>query len=141
MILAVFFCLAALVVAACRFIQPPPRIDQASYEMIQIGMTEREVEALIGAPAGDYGVGQGWYAIGDHFYSVSDPCEPDESRWIGQGHAIVVRFDSKGKVDLVSIGQTQREYDSWLHRIGWQLYLCDKQCVNSYRNRGLEFKR
>src|SRR5262249_22209631 len=71
---------------------PHPRIDQASLNQIQMGMTEQEVWAVIGAPPGDYSL----HEVVDTFGTpVEGKCCQE---WIGNGVSIVVGFDADGRV-------------------------------------------
>jgi hypothetical protein len=80
------------IVAAILFIAPHPRIDQASLDQIQMGMTEQEVRAVIGAPPGDYSVHEVVDTFGPHVEGKF------HQEWVGNGMSIVVGYDADGRV-------------------------------------------
>lgn len=99
--------LAAVLVGAYALLwltAPPERIDRATFERLRVGMTEGEVEELIGAPPGDY---------------TRDPPEPEPprvlndeprltlSRWAGPDGRIVVFFDHQGRIQ-------EKEFWGWV---------------------------
>jgi hypothetical protein len=75
-------------------LRPRHNISQAGFELIRAGMTEREVETILGGPAGDYTHGR------------VDPseCIPsgewllDGKEWVGNESIVTVAFDEEGKV-------------------------------------------
>src|SRR5436309_3337545 len=94
--------------------QPRPRIDQETFDKIKVGMTGREVEELIGAPPGDYGIGIGELEIA-FTYWIEDPDWPDYQKrmldreelktktlvrkdWLGANLAIAIWTDVDGNV-------------------------------------------
>jgi hypothetical protein len=72
------------------------RINQESIKLIEIGMTQSEVEALLGAPPGNYSVG------GISAHAIPPPPYRRED-WIGDECAVDVYFDSSGNVIGVSV--------------------------------------
>lgn len=105
--------LAAAGIAAILYFGPSPRIDDASLAQIRQGMTLAQVERLIGAPAGDYGFGNG-ELMNEVFWPVLDRFQESATAkvWRGQDMAIVVEFDEDGRAK----GQTKlivyRPYES-----------------------------
>ncbi|MCI0742907.1 MAG: outer membrane protein assembly factor BamE [Gemmataceae bacterium] len=72
---------------------PRHRINKESFERIQEGMTEEEVESIIGVPAGDYTTGP--VVVRLMLISFMSPqCKSWKSN-VGQ---IVVDFDSRGLI-------------------------------------------
>jgi hypothetical protein len=114
-------------------LQPKPRIDQESYDRIKVGMTLAEVEAIIGAPPGDYGVGTGeievWFTWEVKTGDVHWPRLPagERKEWLGQQHAITVWVNAAGKVVDHSMPPVFREYDSTFDRLLGMLGLKDKK--------------
>lgn len=82
--------------AAIEFFKPRLRIDDESLAKIRKGMTEADVERILGGPAGEYGYGDselltwtgdsfGWWVL-------------DKRVWRGENLAILVSFDEDGRV-------------------------------------------
>jgi hypothetical protein len=99
-----------------------PRISQAVCEKIREGMTESDVEELIGAPAGDYTTGPVTRApcLGTGYVVVE--CET-RKEWISDQGAIVVRFDQNKKVVLAQFSGVTRINESLLSLIRRRLHL------------------
>jgi hypothetical protein len=89
---------------------PKPRINEESFGRIKIGMTQAQVEEIIGAPPGDYGVSKCeldvWHS--DSMRLPAWTCK----QWLGQHDAITVWLDAEGKVADLSIWPVFRDYDS-----------------------------
>jgi hypothetical protein len=103
-LLLVFVCLAAVLLAGyvtLRLTAPEHRITQENILAIQIGMSEKQVEAILGVRAGDYypvTPGGGSRLIGEffgpHWLSRSNLAKkPGGKYWIGENAAVWVRFD------------------------------------------------
>ena len=110
--LGLLICLGTLGLLACLGL-PGPRIDQGSFEKIQTGMTQQEVENLIGCSPGNYN-GR-WRIFHDGGLEGSDDRYKE---WVGQEMAILVWLDGDGKVsrkESLSLGMTRR--DSFLDRL------------------------
>ena len=77
--------------------RPQPTIDPATASRIARGMTEAEVDAVVGAPEGSYGRGA---FLGrqefDIFKSIVGSTK--RKRWSGEQGIILVWFDSQGRV-------------------------------------------
>jgi hypothetical protein len=86
--------LAAGVVAYLHFTAPPPSISRDNYERVEAGMTEREVERIIGTRPGGYEV---FYGPGDRLSQEwADP--EGVVRW-GNGYGILsVGYNAEGRV-------------------------------------------
>lgn len=116
-LLLILGCLASVLLAGyvtLRLTAPRHRITGENIEAIREGMTEEEVEAILGAPAGDYSSKQ----TGGQFPEIeiiiiphrrSRPewkiiTGPDlvKSRggkyWVGEATGVWVRFDEAGQV-------------------------------------------
>jgi hypothetical protein len=98
-------------------LQPKPRINQETLDGIKVGMTLSEVEATIGAPPGDYGVGKGEI----EFWTGREPprgkLRNDYKAWLGQTGAICVWFDANGKAADYEVFDVYREHDSNFDRL------------------------
>jgi hypothetical protein len=70
---------------------PRPQINHDDYLGVEMGMTEAQVETVLGGPAGDYRVGDVLYTVGGD----------DEIR---QGRPIVRSSDWRGNEGLVMVG-------------------------------------
>src|SRR5438128_1751089 len=108
--------LAAAVFLGFWAMQPRPRIDQETLDKIQIGMTEREVIDIIGAPPGDYGVGNAevddWDPTARGRWPAMLKLDDDERSWLGHEKAIVVAFDETRKVSGKRLANVWRDADS-----------------------------
>jgi hypothetical protein len=100
--------------------KPRPDINRASFERIKKGMTLPEVEAIIGAPAGDYTTGptssyeDGWYGPGD-------------KEWIGDDGVISIWFDTQdGIKDMSFEPVTPLTGFTWFERLQMQVGLKEK---------------
>jgi hypothetical protein len=100
--------------------KPRPDINRANFERIKKGMTLREVEAIIGAPAGDYTteptsiVDDGWYVSGD-------------KEWVDDEGAISVWFDPQGRIrDMSFVPVRPRTGLTWLERLQMRVGLKEK---------------
>ncbi len=86
----------------------PGRINDRTWNQIARGMTEKQVEDILGGPATRVG--------------KSNPWGPDKT-WSGNGNEIEVLFDQEGKVRLALF----RAYDDslrailrrWRRQLGW----------------------
>jgi hypothetical protein len=122
-------------VAGYWFLQPHPRIDAETLQKIQVGMTEREVIDIIGAPPGNYGFGEGevepiftdwimWDTNDPELRTPRGPVQLSDSRtWLGQESGIEVFFDIDGKVASKSQRTVWRPYESHYDKICQMLRL------------------
>lgn len=71
-------------------------IGPASYQRIQFGMTQAEIEAIIGLPPGDYNNGPPRYETPKAGSNKEEPAGFQMAKWTGTRHSIVVVFDEEG---------------------------------------------
>ena len=114
--------LAFLACAAVQLVLPkPPRISQASCDRIQPGMTRAEVEALLGAPPGDYETGRRGIVL-DLYGSGVLMREGRREEWGGDEGFIQVGFDEDERVlwkRFVPTGRRWNVIERWLGRSLW----------------------
>ena len=95
--------------AAWLLLSRGPQIDPASYDRIMVGMTTADVEAIIGAPSGDYSSRK----VTSFVMLRNDRAVPkskdgfNESVWVGRTHVIAVEFDDDYRVVGKDIGEVQ----------------------------------
>ena len=107
-LLPIFGCLAAMLLAGyvvLRLTTPSHRISAESFEAIQIGMTEQEVEAILGAGAG---VHTSRCDTGSYFGRCGDPVLGMDmtkrqgvlrgKEWVTEDVSIYIFFDKNGLV-------------------------------------------
>jgi hypothetical protein len=96
-VLAVF-----VAASAVRFLMAPGRfIDREHYDRISKGMTQAEVEAILGAPPGSYN-----RATTEFQWNGPVPEQPANGRrayWVGDDGHIEVTFDAKSGTVLVKL--------------------------------------
>jgi hypothetical protein len=84
------------------FTLPEPRINQQSFEQIQVGMTVGEVVALFRVPPGNYTDGRAKILheeVRDGIRQGGLEGSSDQYKeWVGQETAILVWLDDEGKV-------------------------------------------
>ena len=105
---------AGLTVALYFLVRPAApghNFDRASFEKINKGMTLAEVEAILGAPAGDYTTRP----------TISE-CDvglgPGEKEWVSDEGAISVWFDPDGRILFTSFSPVFLRTDlTWLERL------------------------
>ena len=101
--------LASLFVGVAWLCWPQPRISPASFERIHEGMSQDQIEAIIGLPPGDYytgprGVG-GSTSRGPFGFPCVEKGRPWGKQtgrvisWWGNDYAIEVSFDKSEKAD------------------------------------------
>ncbi|MCI0376235.1 MAG: hypothetical protein L0215_01380 [Gemmataceae bacterium] len=90
---------------------PGHRINALSFERIQEGMTEKEVEEILGVPAGDYGTKA-------HPELTVLPLG-DRKRWTSDDAQIVVDFDKRGLVVLKRLGFVRVGESIWQKLRRW----------------------
>ncbi len=142
LILAALVCVTPAAGLAWLLTRPNPEISRDSYDRIQEGMTLAEVEAIVGAPPGDYGgedpsaygiqACQGWICSLFADWRHGTPSIPlqdlqrklDEGRivvWTGRSYALAVQLDAQDRVVATGIGVVMREWSWWerlLDRLG-----------------------
>src|SRR5215471_8048203 len=91
--LAFAACLCLAVFWGVRLLTTQHRINRESFEKIQVGMTQSDVESLLGVPPGDYSTRE---------YTFLEPPWPLskiwEFQWIGNDGRIRVKLDEKRNV-------------------------------------------
>jgi hypothetical protein len=108
-------------------LSPRPTIDEEVFDRIEEGMTREEVEAIVGAPPGDYTtgpvlVGSAWGVRGPG-YSDSPP---GLGSWWGDDGVLEVQWASgrvcwKGFHEADRMKQTIIESLRWHFRNGWRM--------------------
>jgi hypothetical protein len=120
-LLLILGCLASMLLAGyvtLRLTAPRHRITKETIEKIQKGMTEEEIEAVFGVPAGVYGKGAltGVYAVapppgtpqllgltGKHFGLELIVFERGKE-WVGEDVCVYCRFDEASRVQEIHRG-------------------------------------
>ena len=105
----------ALWLTAPRF-----RISEESAKLIKKGMTQAEVEAVLGVPPGDYSVTHRGNQTIHHFNEIGLTGDPwrdklplgyQRKRWLSEGWGIDVLFDPGGNVEglrnIIAVGKTE----------------------------------
>jgi hypothetical protein len=120
--------LTAVVLAATWFLWPGSAIGPTRYRRIQLGMTQAEVEAIIGLPPGDY-YGVPDFIVGSGREQMGLPVHRQDNdskvaAWCGNMHIICVTFDSDGCVagsglwDIELLGKPPTLLDRVRSRLG-----------------------
>jgi hypothetical protein len=80
---------------AAWLLQPrAAHIDEAACDRIEVGMTRRQVEDILGGPPGFYAAGK----LASFSDSPPAPGEPAPEDWWGEGGRVSVTFDAEGHV-------------------------------------------
>jgi hypothetical protein len=99
----------------------PPRRDRPTsdpYEAIRVGMTESEVEALLGGPAGDRSTGRADFCIAmtreehEAFHAALVTKE-----WVNDDALIWIGFDQNGRVNRKFATANRGGPPSWFDRV------------------------
>ena len=106
--------LVALVIVVLT--RPQPVIDQATADRIQEGMTEMEVDAIVGGRQGNYNPGNFITGQEDAEFPMTFVGAAKRKKWTGGQGVILVFFDGAGKV----VGKV-------FFRIDWQRSPSDKK--------------
>jgi hypothetical protein len=114
------------------FLWPSPpkhNINADGYQNIRLGMTEREVEEVLGVPAGDYGPGKGEILDYGVFTATSHSIrtDPNGKKWLAGSFAITVCFDERARVRGMGTDEVYRPYDSPLEMVGQMFGLSQKK--------------
>jgi hypothetical protein len=113
LLFGIFF-VGAIAVLFLWVLWPKDRLNEKGFDLIQKGMTQKEVEAILGVPPGDYSngavamtpeVGSGLMFGPGIMVSIHEYLRDTTPRedgccanfWIGNEQAIQVTFDSDGK--------------------------------------------
>jgi hypothetical protein len=111
--------LVAVALLACGslvglLVRRPSRITEASFERIEVGMTLSEVEALLGAPAGDHRTGPVGYA--GHYKRKT---EGTLHEWAGDEAIIAVEVDRAGSIQAKHFLESASSKPGLIQRISW----------------------
>lgn len=115
--------LAVLVGVAGWWLRPTDPIGPRAFERIQLGMTEEEVEAVIGLPAGKHTERRGVWSkeVGMKGWEFVDPrimgLIPSYKWWDGTDYQIIVGFDLEGQVIGVYLYVVTTPEPSFLDRL------------------------
>jgi hypothetical protein len=102
-------------------LRKPIRISEASCHRIQPGMTQREVEVILGAPPGDYETGRRGIML-DLYGNGVLMQEGRREEWGGDDGIIQVGFGPDGTVlwkRFVPAGRKWTVIEQWLGRSLW----------------------
>jgi hypothetical protein len=80
----------------------PLQLRPEAFARIKNGMTQAEVERLVGGPPGNYGMWKNGFTTADAVIPPGGPGSIEE-RWYDDSHCFVVWFDSNSRV--VAVGQ------------------------------------
>jgi hypothetical protein len=86
--------LAPIGAAVYWWVQPMDPINAATFNRIQVGMTQQEVENILGGPGGEI-----QEEIQGHF--VPGQWTGSPTVWYGRQNAIIIRFQSQGDAHVV----------------------------------------
>jgi hypothetical protein len=128
-LLLILGCLVSVLLAGygtLRLTAPPQhRITEENIAAIKLGMTEKQVEAILGGPAGIYAFG----AVTGH-YPWPMHCSPPITgldlaketggkgkEWVAKDISIFVLFDGEGRVRRTIEGRSEIGTDSFLDKI------------------------
>jgi hypothetical protein len=95
---------------------PPPGVTRENYERIREGMSQADVEAVLGVPPGAYGRGGIAEIASSNSILVFDPSWRTEC-WAGDTISIQVSFDTDGRVAWKSYSVILREQETFWERL------------------------
>jgi outer membrane protein assembly factor BamE (lipoprotein component of BamABCDE complex) len=97
--------LACLLLAVCVLLLFSRRqqVNSEAFNAIQDGMTEEEVEAILGSPAGEYTVLIPWLRPKVTYQKLRDTRGANTKYWAGETAVITITFDRDGKVHAKSM--------------------------------------
>jgi hypothetical protein len=90
---------------------PRHRITFNNLQNVQFGMTEQEVEAILGAPSGDYSNGKTQTSGGCSYSGGIN------KKWIAEDCAIELAFGPDGRVGAISITDARESLIQKLRRL------------------------
>jgi hypothetical protein len=93
---------------------PQHRIEKKSVGLIKAGMTQKQVEAILGGPPGDYGPES--VPTPSSGFSIPLPSQSMKS-WVAGYFAISVVFEEDGTVAWVEESNRMVSDESWTDRI------------------------
>ena len=123
--ISVLFLSSVLLVALCIWLWFP-RLRYENYSRIQKGMTQAQVENLLGGPPGNYGFNQIEPNLAPFARSSYFPVLPSKSKtWFNDQIQLIIYFDTNGRVSH----QQQQTFNRQLstekivgqlsYRLGW----------------------
>jgi hypothetical protein len=120
---------------------PPPRLRVENFPLVQIGMTQAEVEELLGGSPGNYGensfCGGGWF--------TSESCYGDAPAglirriWCDDANYFAIDFDPQGQVASQSKSccyyqpRAGGPFLRWMRQTCWQLGLDEMALAIPYQ--------
>jgi hypothetical protein len=114
-------CLLGVVVSSVVVLnRPHADITEEVFNRIQDGMTEEEVAAIIGAPAGHYASSDVVFSV-DWYRQIGLNPECLKA-WVGDDGAIMLEFDTQGHVCCKSYEPVRHNLPFWGRfrlRLGW----------------------
>lgn len=108
LLVCVGFVFAIAVLLSLGFFSQGP-INRSSFERIKAGMSEAELEAILGGPSGNYSTRQ----VGFENVLATDKTKA----WLGNFGLIVVDFDENGSVASKKFHEVHRMEETWYERI------------------------
>ena len=96
------------------FLLPDPPVSTARFAKVQKGMTQAEVEELLGGPPGDYQTGRGSGMFVIDFLSPGDSVSKE---WTGDDGVALVAFDRSGRVVTCQFFESARRDWSLLAKL------------------------
>ena len=117
-VLLIFGCLAGVLLAAYATGLFPRwhRITNENIGAIRDGMTEREVEAILGAPAGDYSSGTSELALMARRMD-RESWNSGAKIWVSDEAGIYIRFDERGKAVIRMSSSGGRATESFFTKL------------------------
>lgn len=92
--------LGALIASSLCAWQPPPRIGLVDIHRIEVGMSQAEVEAVLGGPPGDYCTTvKVFFQVACDMSAWPEDCR--RARWTSDDGGVDVGFDESGKVKVI----------------------------------------
>jgi hypothetical protein len=96
-------CLVAAAVVswvALWLIVPPDRVNREAFGRVRLGMTEAEVEEVLGRPAAEGAPGAVvmFEGVPESFVDPDSFPAGRRRQWLGREHAILVEWDERGRV-------------------------------------------
>jgi outer membrane protein assembly factor BamE (lipoprotein component of BamABCDE complex) len=88
--------------------RPGPHLDRAAYDRIEPGMTQAQVEAILGGPPGDYGARD----LEDYVQTGGAGQLPGVGRvehWLGKTAFVGVEFDDQGIVTAKELTEIREQ--------------------------------
>jgi hypothetical protein len=116
--------LAGLPIMGWLLWSPQTAINREHAALIQVGMTLAEVEAILGGPPRDDGVGLIVYQRPDGTEGSASPSElsdsldlPDEKHWLSDEIHVEITLDDAGRVADVTVEAVQRAREGPIDRL------------------------